>query len=145
MAALSSNCEENFRESQPDSGVKKETSDPSTEMSAPPLPVDVLCDFCIDSPLKALKSCLTCLVSYCEAHLRPHLENDKFQIHRLVDPLHDVHCRVCGVHQLVLQGFCVKDGCCVCRDCEKEEHQGHPTISVAEARTQIEVFTTQCS
>uniref|UniRef100_A0A3Q3WI07 B30.2/SPRY domain-containing protein n=1 Tax=Mola mola TaxID=94237 RepID=A0A3Q3WI07_MOLML len=113
------------------SGVKKETSDP--------LPVDVLCDFCIDSPLKALKSCLTCQVSYCEAHLRPHLENDKFQNHRLVDPLHDVDCRVCGVHQLVLRCFCVKDCCCVCRDCEKEEHQGHPTISVVEARTQIEV------
>lgn len=137
MAALSSNCEENFRESQHSSGVKKETSDP--------LPVDVLCDFCIDSPLKALKSCLTCQVSYCEAHLRPHLENDKFQNHRLVDPLHDVDCRVCGVHQLVLRCFCVKDGCCVCRDCEKEEHQGHPTISVVEARTQIEVFTTQHS
>ncbi|KAM7371927.1 hypothetical protein PAMP_009127 [Pampus punctatissimus] len=30
------------------------------------------------------------------------------------------------------------DGCCVCLDCESQEHKGHATASVEEARTQIE-------
>ncbi|KAE8283245.1 Usher syndrome type-1G protein-like protein [Larimichthys crocea] len=92
-----------------------------------------------NSPSKALKSCLTCLVSYCEAHLRPHLENVKFQNHRLVDPLQDIDCRTCEIHLLPLDGFCLTDGCCVCLDCVNQEHVGHTTASVAEARTQIEV------
>ncbi|XP_070838105.1 tripartite motif-containing protein 16-like isoform X2 [Chaetodon trifascialis] len=131
MAATSSNNEE----SQLNSDIKEEQRDPSTETL---LPQDVLCDSCIDGPSKALKSCLTCLVSYCEAHLRPHLENAKFQNHRLVDPRHDVDCRTCEVHRLPLERFCLTDDCCVCLDCENEEHEGHATASVGEARAQME-------
>lgn len=138
MATLSSNNEENLEESQDNSDKKEEQMDPTIETL---LPQDVLCDSCMDSPSKALKSCLTCLVSYCKAHLRPHLENAKFQNHRLVDPLHDIDCRTCEVHQLPLERFCLTDGRCVCLDCEKQEHEGHTTASVAEARTQIEVLT----
>ncbi|XP_074512669.1 tripartite motif-containing protein 16-like [Sebastes fasciatus] len=135
MATLSSNDEENLKESQQDTDVKEE---PTTKTSDTLLPEDVLCDSCMDGPSKALKSCLTCLVSYCEAHLRPHVENAKFQNHRLVDPLHDIDCRTCEVHQLPLERFCLMDGCCVCLDCERQEHEGHATTSVGEARTQIE-------
>lgn len=103
-------------------------------------PEDVSCDFCLDSPSRAMKTCLTCLVSYCEAHLRPHLLNARFQKHRLVDPLHDTDCRVCEVHYLPFMHFCLTDGCCVCLDCEKHQHEGHPTISVKEARSVIEVW-----
>ncbi|XP_070779277.1 tripartite motif-containing protein 16-like [Enoplosus armatus] len=114
---------------------KEEPRDPAIEASDTE---DVVCDSCMDSPSKALKSCLTCQVSYCEAHLRPHLENAKFQNHRLVDPLHDIDCRTCEVHQLPLERFCLVDGCCVCLDCENQEHKGHTTAPVGEARTQIE-------
>ncbi|TKS92008.1 Tripartite motif-containing protein 16 [Collichthys lucidus] len=136
MSTLSCNNEGNLKESQQSTDVKEETRDFSTETL---LPQDVLCDSCIDSPSKALKSCLTCLVSYCEAHLRPHLENVKFQNHRLVDPLHDIDCRTCEIHLLPLDGFCLTDGCCVCLDCVNQEHEGHTTASVGEARAQIEV------
>lgn len=141
METLSSSNEDNLKESQQNTDGKKETRDPSTETSNRLLPEDVLCDSCIGSPSKALKSCLTCQVSYCEAHLRPHLENAKFQNHRLVGPLHDIDCHTCEVHQLPLKHFCLKDGCCVCLDCESQEHEGHPTASVGEARTGIEVLT----
>lgn len=103
-------------------------------------PESVSCDSCLDCPSRAVKTCLTCLVSYCEAHLRPHLLNAKFQKHRLVDPLHDTDCRVCEVHGLPFTRFCQMDGCCLCPDCEKHQHEGHPTISVKEARSGIEVW-----
>lgn len=135
MATLSSNDEENLKENQHNMDVKEEPRDPTAETADTLLPQDVLCDSCMDSPSKAIKSCLTCLVSYCEAHLRPHLENAKFQNHRLVDPLHDIDCRTCEVHQLPLERFCLVDGCCVCLDCEKQEHEGHATASVGDART----------
>lgn len=105
-----------------------------------PPPENVSCDFCLDCPSRAVKTCLTCLASHCEAHLRPHLLNAKFQKHRLVDPLHDTDCRVCEVHRLPLTGFCLEDGCCVCPDCGKHQHEGHPATSVRKARCRIEVW-----
>ncbi|XP_072299363.1 tripartite motif-containing protein 16-like isoform X2 [Eucyclogobius newberryi] len=98
----------------------------------------VLCDSCMDSPSLALKSCLTCLVSYCESHLRPHLENVKFQNHRLVEPLHDIDCPTCEVHRLPLDRVCLDHGCCICSSCEAEAHGDHMTASVEEARAKIE-------
>ncbi|XP_070846802.1 tripartite motif-containing protein 16 [Chaetodon trifascialis] len=99
---------------------------------------DVVCDSCIESPCRALKSCLTCLVSYCEAHLRPHLENPKFQNHRLVEPLRDIERRTCESHKWPLELFCSADACCICQDCVTEDHRGHNTIPVVEARKKIE-------
>ncbi|KAJ3608540.1 hypothetical protein NHX12_025587 [Muraenolepis orangiensis] len=108
------------------------------EKEEPLGPDDVVCDSCIDNPRRALKSCLTCLVSYCEAHLRPHLENQKFQNHRLVEPLRDIERRTCEGHKWPLDLFCLADSCCVCTDCVLEDHKGHKTVSVIEARKRIE-------
>lgn len=119
---------------------KKEPAE--TRQASPPssgLPEDVMCDSCIETPCKASKSCLTCMVSYCDDHLRPHLENAKFQSHKLVEPLMDMEQRVCQVHQLDLQLYCMKDGCCVCPSCETEEHKGHNIAPLGEARQHIEV------
>ncbi|CAN9505668.1 unnamed protein product [Ophioblennius macclurei] len=132
MATLSEN-EKSLAGSQSDICTKEEAEDPSARE-----PQDVLCDSCMDGPSEAVKSCLTCLVSYCEAHLRPHLENAKFQNHRLVDPLHDIDCQTCDVHQLPLRRYCLTDSSCVCLDCEREEHGTHATQSLEEARKQFE-------
>ncbi|XP_024865418.1 tripartite motif-containing protein 16 [Kryptolebias marmoratus] len=131
-------AEEAVKETEEPKEAQKE-SEPTEEKEEPPLgPDDVVCDSCIESPCRALKSCLTCLVSYCEAHLRPHLENPKFQNHRLVEPLRDIERRTCESHKWPLEVFCCSDVCCVCQDCVTEEHRGHETVPVPEARRRIE-------
>ncbi|XP_069579471.1 tripartite motif-containing protein 16 [Brachyistius frenatus] len=118
---------------------RKEVQPKDEEAKEEPLgPDDVVCDSCIESPRRALKSCLTCLVSYCEAHLRPHLENAKFQNHRLVEPLRDIERRTCESHKWPLELFCSADACCICQDCVTEEHRGHNTEPVVDARRRIE-------
>ncbi|XP_039992181.1 tripartite motif-containing protein 16 [Xiphias gladius] len=135
--------EEERKESEPQTdeevknGAKEEVKEGEVE-EEPLGPDDVVCDSCIESPCRALKSCLTCLVSYCEAHLRPHLENPKFQNHRLVEPLRDIERRTCESHKWPLEIFCCADACCVCQDCVTEDHRGHNTVPVVEARRQIE-------
>ncbi|XP_029945698.1 tripartite motif-containing protein 16-like protein [Salarias fasciatus] len=133
MATLSEN-EDRLEENQLDVDAKEDVKDPTAQQ-----PQDVLCDSCMDGPSNAVKSCLTCLVSYCEAHLRPHLENAKFQNHRLVDPLHNIDCQTCDIHQLPLRRYCLTDCSCVCPDCEGEEHHTHATESLEDARKQIEI------
>ncbi|XP_056222827.1 tripartite motif-containing protein 16 isoform X3 [Seriola aureovittata] len=129
--------EEEEKEAESETGEKEEAKE--EEVKEEPLgPDDVVCDSCIESPCRALKSCLTCLVSYCEAHLRPHLENPKFQNHRLVEPLRDIERRTCESHKWPLEIFCCADACCICQDCVAEEHTGHNTVPVVEARRQIE-------
>ncbi|KAI3374535.1 hypothetical protein L3Q82_021108 [Scortum barcoo] len=52
-------------------------------------PEDVACDFCTGRKLKAVKSCLQCLISYCEKHLQPHLESPTFDKTQAGGPLQE--------------------------------------------------------
>lgn len=117
----------------------KEPVENGSQPSSEPQLEEVICDSCIEKPLKASKSCLTCMVSYCEEHLRPHLENSKFQSHKLVEPQLDMDQRTCEHHQLELQMYCMKDSCCICPQCKTEGHQGHNVTPIDEARKHIEV------
>lgn len=119
----------------------QESEDPEKPQEEPEEvlgPDDVTCDSCIDRPCRANKSCLTCLVSYCESHLRPHLENVKFQSHKLVEPLRDIERLTCESHRCPLELFCCADACCVCQECVTDEHRGHNTLPITEARRKIE-------
>ncbi|KAI4900561.1 hypothetical protein NFI96_026743 [Prochilodus magdalenae] len=116
----------------------EDSCDGITQSSIPPEPQEVTCDSCMENPRKASKSCLTCLVSYCEEHLRPHLENNKFQSHKLVEPQLDMELRTCKHHHLDLDLYCMMDSCCICTSCETEEHQGHSITPIGEARKNIE-------
>lgn len=50
-------------------------------------PQDVGCDICVGKKYKAIKTCLMCLASYCEKHLKPHFESATFKRHKLVDEI----------------------------------------------------------
>uniref|UniRef100_H0X8M1 B box-type domain-containing protein n=1 Tax=Otolemur garnettii TaxID=30611 RepID=H0X8M1_OTOGA len=96
---------------------------------------DILCDFCLGtSRVRAVKSCLTCLVNYCEEHLRPHQENSKLHSHQLTEPVRDRDLRTCPTHRRPLVTFCCRDQQSICQQCGQEEHRGHTTVSLEAAR-----------
>lgn len=101
---------------------------------------EILCDFCLGaSRVKAVKSCLTCMVNYCEEHLRPHQENSKLHSHQLTEPAKDQDLRTCPLHHSPLVAFCHTHQQCVCQECGEGEHRGDNTVSLDAARRNKEV------
>lgn len=103
---------------------------------------DVPCDFCIGKKLKAVKSCLNCLASYCEKHLKPHYESTTFKRHKLVDELGNLDRKICPQHQKSLELFCRTDQMCICAICTVSEHRGHDIVSAEAERGEKQVRIT---
>ncbi|XP_050931658.1 LOW QUALITY PROTEIN: nuclear factor 7, brain [Lates calcarifer] len=104
---------------------------PSPASSSFPHPSweEVLCDVCLgDGRPKAVKSCLVCLTSYCEEHLKSHAA--RFTKHKLMDPVANMEDRMCPKHERLLELFCKKDQTCVCVLCTETDHRAHYTVPV---------------
>ncbi|XP_033935920.1 E3 ubiquitin-protein ligase TRIM39-like [Pseudochaenichthys georgianus] len=95
-------------------------------------PGEVPCDACTGTRLKALKSCLVCLESYCETHLEPHLTRAGLKKHQLIDPVENLEGRMCVKHDKLLELFCQTDQVCVCMLCTVLDHKTHDVVPLKE-------------
>ncbi|XP_046907238.1 E3 ubiquitin-protein ligase TRIM39-like [Hypomesus transpacificus] len=111
-----------FRKSEP----LKATISPDLRPTKP----EVSCDICTGTKLKALKSCLVCLASYCETHLEPHQRVAAWKKHKLIDPVENLEDRMCQKHERPLELFCRTDQTCVCLICMRTDHKTHDTVTL---------------
>ncbi|XP_039599134.1 E3 ubiquitin-protein ligase TRIM11-like isoform X2 [Polypterus senegalus] len=93
-------------------------------------PGDVKCDACTERNLRAVKSCLNCMISFCQNHLQPHFEISAWKVHNLVDPDGNLKFKLCAKHQKSLEAFCKTDGTCVCVMCVATEHESHKIVEL---------------
>ncbi|XP_075198041.1 E3 ubiquitin/ISG15 ligase TRIM25-like [Anomaloglossus baeobatrachus] len=94
----------------------------------------ILCTYCIDTPVPAVRSCLLCEASLCDNHLRVHSKGPE---HVLTDPSTSLEKRKCSVHKKILEYYCTEDAACICVSCCLiGEHRGHKLQPVYEASEQ---------
>ncbi|KAM9359623.1 E3 ubiquitin-protein ligase TRIM21-like [Symphorus nematophorus] len=110
----------------------KRTRVAGDDSSPPAGPGEVTCDLCHGVKLKALKSCLICLASYCNTHLQPHHTVQALKWHKLINPVATLEERVCKKHNKLMEFFCTNDQSCVCVECLRDDHMKHETISLEE-------------
>ncbi|XP_030579823.1 E3 ubiquitin-protein ligase TRIM21-like [Archocentrus centrarchus] len=111
--------------------AQQKASSSSSEQQAAK-PGEVLCDVCTGTKLKALKSCLVCLTSYCQTHLEPHLTTKGLKRHQLVEPEENLEGRMCTKHDKPLELFCKTDQTCVCMLCPVLDHKNHEFVPLSE-------------
>ncbi|XP_074490139.1 E3 ubiquitin-protein ligase TRIM21-like [Sebastes fasciatus] len=112
------------------SAQQKASSSSSEQQAAKP--GEVPCDVCTGTKLKALKSCLVCLESYCETHLGPHLTRSGLKRHQLIDPVENLEGRMCTKHDKLLELFYKTDQMCVCMLCTYSDHKTHDVVPLKE-------------
>ncbi|KAM4714667.1 uncharacterized protein FYW61_019600 [Anableps anableps] len=78
---------------------------------------EVPCDVCTVPKMKAEKSCLVCLTSFCSTHLENHYSAKRLKGHRLVEPVENLDTRACPTHGCPLELYCRKRQTCVCARC----------------------------
>ncbi|KAF7477948.1 E3 ubiquitin-protein ligase TRIM47 [Marmota monax] len=112
--------------------------EPSAPCEQEPWPAGeepVRCDACPEgAALPAALSCLSCLASFCPAHLGPHERSPALRGHRLVPPLRRLEESLCPRHLRPLERYCRVERACLCEACAAQEHRGHELVTLEQER-----------
>ncbi|XP_042521420.1 E3 ubiquitin-protein ligase TRIM47 [Dipodomys spectabilis] len=137
--------------SSPTSGPARSPTPEPSAPSAPPLAPEpsapcapepwatgeepVRCDACPEGAARpAARSCLSCLASFCAAHLGPHERSPALRGHRLVPPLRRLEESLCPRHLRPLERYCRAERLCLCQACAAQEHRGHELVPLEQER-----------
>ncbi|XP_042274238.1 E3 ubiquitin-protein ligase TRIM21-like [Thunnus maccoyii] len=93
---------------------------------------NVLCGVCTGAKSAALKSCLVCVMSYCETHLEPHQRISALKKHKLINPVENLESRICENHNRPLELFCRVDEMFLCESCKESDHKTHNIVTLEE-------------
>ncbi|XP_073492184.1 E3 ubiquitin/ISG15 ligase TRIM25-like [Aquarana catesbeiana] len=92
---------------------------------------EILCTYCLNSPVAAVKTCLQCETSMCAEHLAAH---NKTVDHVLVEPTSSFSSKKCSIHKKLLEYYCSEDAVCLCVSCcLVGKHKGHEVELLEEA------------
>ncbi|XP_030635294.1 probable E3 ubiquitin-protein ligase TRIML1 [Chanos chanos] len=104
---------------------------------------EVACDVCSGNrKLKAVKSCLVCLMSYCSWHVEQHRSTQRLRGHHLVAPVEDLDQRACLTHGRPLELYSCEEGKCICALCVQEGRQVVP-VETERNRRQADLGSTK--
>ncbi|XP_066185539.1 E3 ubiquitin/ISG15 ligase TRIM25-like isoform X2 [Sylvia atricapilla] len=94
----------------------------------------VPCEHCLDGSQPAVKTCLVCEASMCQAHLSKHNAKGFHQEHVLVEVgAGRAEERRCAHHGKLLECYCPREDMCVCILCSIDgAHKGHEVITMKE-------------
>lgn len=114
---------------------------PPSRSTTPSQASQVACDHCLKA--NAVKTCLVCMASFCQEHLRPHLDSPAFQDHPLQPPVRNLLRRKCPQHSRLRDFFCLQHGESICHIC-LVEHKTCSTASLNQASADLEVRGARC-
>ncbi|XP_072525720.1 E3 ubiquitin-protein ligase TRIM39-like [Salminus brasiliensis] len=98
---------------------------------------EVACDLCPENrKSRAVKSCLMCLLSYCDLHLKRHQNKLRLKGHKLVAPVEKLDDWACLTHGRPLELYWGKEDKCICSLCVD---QAMEVVSVETERGRREV------
>ncbi|XP_029133943.2 nuclear factor 7, brain-like [Labrus bergylta] len=101
----------------------------ATKSSSP-----ILCDHCIETPSVAIKTCLTCDASLCQAHALQHQQRSALREHTVVEVTGDLLSLKCREHRDELKLFCTEERVPVCCLCVLVgTHKNHRALQLHEA------------
>lgn len=99
----------------------------------------VLCDMCKGEQRAALKSCLVCMSSFCDVHLKPHQTKKSLKAHELIPPTSNLAEKICTQHKYLQEFFCRQCKMYVCWLCTSNQHKDHGCVSTKAERLERQV------
>ncbi|XP_034041038.1 E3 ubiquitin/ISG15 ligase TRIM25-like isoform X2 [Thalassophryne amazonica] len=113
--------------------TRSSPEEPQRTTTGKPSPT-VHCDHCIDTAVVAVRTCLTCDASLCQAHALLHQRRSALKEHTVVEVTGDPLSLKCREHREELKLFCLDERLPVCCLCVLVgSHKNHQAVQLHEA------------